>query len=106
MKPAKMPQLQPKQAVHQYCIQCVGGVSQHIKNCQGDQLLSGGSCPFYKYRLNKGRPPLKTIRTECLKCMGGSRQAVEECTTTNCPLHFYRFGTNPNRAGIGGWKQC
>lgn len=101
-----MKKLTPKQAIHQYCIQCVGGIPTHIKDCQGDQLLSGGSCPFYPYRLGKGRPSVKTIRKECLKCMGGSPILVDECTNTDCPLHFYRYGKNPNRAGIGGNNLC
>jgi len=91
----KKVQLTPKKAVLRFCRQCVGTPTE-IENC------SDKDCPFHKYRLGKGRPPLREIRKQCLLCMGGSRQLVEECTVTDCPLYLYRKGTNPNRSGIGG----
>lgn len=45
--------------------------------------------------------PVQTIRAFCLTCVGGSKKAVRECSA-ECPLHPFRMGTNPNRAGIGG----
>lgn len=48
--------------------------------------------------------PLKAIRARCLDCQGGSPKAVRFCETTDCHFLTYRFGTNPNRKGIGGRK--
>lgn len=44
--------------------------------------------------------PVQSIREFCLKCAGGSKKAVRECAA-ECPLHPFRLGKNPNRAGIG-----
>ena len=44
--------------------------------------------------------PVKAIREKCVECQGGSRKAVRDCAV-ECPLHPYRMGRNPNRAGIG-----
>ena len=45
--------------------------------------------------------PLKTIRAYCLQCAGGYPKEVRYCSVQECPLHFYRFGTNPHRQGVG-----
>ena len=45
--------------------------------------------------------PLKTIRAYCLQCAGGHPKEVRYCSVQECPLHFYRFGTNPHRQGVG-----
>jgi len=95
MKRTKKAQLTPKKAVLRFCKQCAVTAAE-IENC------SGKDCPFHKYRLGKGRPPLGAIRKQCLLCMCGSRQLVKECTTTDCPLYSYREGINPNRGGVGG----
>ena len=47
--------------------------------------------------------PLRAIRKNCLEC-GGDAKAVKECPIEDCPLHKFRFGKNPNRAGIGNSK--
>ena len=59
--------------------------------------------------------PLRAIRKICVacvgspydvagcggdKCLGGSKRLVRECES-DCPLHEYRFGRNPKRAGMG-----
>jgi len=44
--------------------------------------------------------PVKAIREKCVECQGGARKAVRDCAA-DCPLHPYRMGRNPNRAGIG-----
>ena len=44
--------------------------------------------------------PVRAIRQKCLECQGGSRKAVRNCAD-GCPLHPYRMGRNPARAGIG-----
>lgn len=45
--------------------------------------------------------PLRAIRAKCLDCCCEQANEVRECTAVNCPLHFYRFGKNPNRKGKG-----
>lgn len=45
--------------------------------------------------------PIKMIRRKCLECSGRPKD-VRLCQNINCPLYQYRFGTNPQRAGIGG----
>ena len=45
--------------------------------------------------------PLKAIRSKCLDCAGGRPSLVRQCESAGCPLHFYRFGRNPNRKGCG-----
>lgn len=44
--------------------------------------------------------PVRAIREKCVECQGGARKAVRDCAV-ECPLHPYRMGRNPNRAGIG-----
>lgn len=45
--------------------------------------------------------PLKAIRLKCLDCMCGNPVEVRLCPCDDCSLYPYRFGHNPNRAGIG-----
>jgi hypothetical protein len=45
--------------------------------------------------------PLKAIRLKCLDCSCGSSKEVKECPCDDCSLYVFRFGKNPNRAGIG-----
>ena len=74
----------------------------------GGELLSGDSCGFYRYRLGKGRPSVKTIRRECLSCMGAvpgrtrnpiASRMVEDCRSILCPVWPYREGSNPKMKG-------
>ena len=47
----------------------------------------------------------KSARKFCLtRCADGVKN-VRVCDDTECPLHPYRFGRNPNRAGISGGKR-
>lgn len=48
--------------------------------------------------------PIRAIRSKCVECQGGGRKAVATCAEEKCPLHIYRMGKNPKRAGIGGGK--
>jgi len=48
--------------------------------------------------------PLKAIRAKCLDCVGDQPQEVRLCPCTDCPLYPYRMGHNPNRKGVGGFK--
>ncbi len=95
----------PLEAIRKICVACVGSPYE-VNDCRGDQCLGGqgdenGICFFYNYRIGKGRPSVKLIRRFCLECLGGRRQLVSECRCSDCPLHEYRFGKNPRRAGIG-----
>ena len=45
--------------------------------------------------------PMKAIRAKCLDCCCNSSNEVRLCAVEKCPLYPYRFGKNPNRAGIG-----
>lgn len=45
--------------------------------------------------------PIKAIRLKCLDCCCGSSHEVKLCTVSKCPLYAFRFGKNPNRAGMG-----
>lgn len=46
--------------------------------------------------------PLRAIRQKCLDCCCGQAYEVKLCPCIDCVLHPFRFGHNPNRAGIGG----
>jgi hypothetical protein len=48
----------------------------------------------------KNLTPVRAIRQKCMEYQGGSRKAIRNCAA-DCPLHPYRMGRNPNRAGIG-----
>ena len=45
--------------------------------------------------------PVKAIRAACLDCSCRQPQEVKLCVIPDCQLYPYRFGTNPNRKGIG-----
>jgi hypothetical protein len=51
--------------------------------------------------MEKRLTPLKAIRQNCLQCSNGSAHEVKNCIITDCPLHPFRLGKNPNRKGIG-----
>ena len=44
----------------------------------------------------KGATALKAIRRRCLDCSGGSPIGANGCTASNCDLHPFRRGKNPN----------
>jgi len=45
------------------------------------------------------------IRAYCLECCCGSRSEVARCSRTDCPLHEYRFGTDPNPSTSRGFAK-
>lgn len=49
--------------------------------------------------------PLKAIRAKCIDCCCGYTAEVRSCTAEDCPIWPYRMGHNPNRKGVGGFKQ-
>jgi len=86
----------PGIAIRKHCIEFVGSPHE-IKNCRGDFLYATErECPFYKFRMGKGRPSVKLIRKYCLTCMIGSYQAVNQCNSKTCKLRPFRMGKNPN----------
>ena len=40
---------------------------------------------------------LKAIREKCLDCCCNSSLEVKLCSISECPLHPYRLGKNPNK---------
>jgi len=40
--------------------------------------------------------PLRAIRAHCMECANTAPE-VRLCNLTKCPLHPFRFGTNPYR---------
>ena len=44
----------------------------------------------------------KAIREMCIQCMGGRgtgqnyNKLIKECVSLDCPIHDFRFGTNPH----------
>jgi len=50
--------------------------------------------------------PLKLVRKHCLECSGGNAKEVAECVIPDCSLYPLRFGSNPNRRGIGRGCSC
>lgn len=94
MKPNNK-KLTPGQAVKRFCIECVGSPYK-VKNCGGDQMLNGTTCPLYPYRNGRGRPSVKTVRRECMICMNGQRDLIRHCASVKCNLFKFRLGTNPN----------
>jgi len=100
-KGTECPPQTPKEAVRNFCLRCVGS-SAEVEECEGDDLLNGDVCLFFRYRTGNGRPRLKLIRQFCLVCMGDQRKLVAECASKKCPLHAYRMNINPNRQGVGG----
>jgi len=50
--------------------------------------------------VQKKTTPLKAIRAMCVECMGGAneqdcKELIRDCTSTDCPLHDFRLGSNP-----------
>lgn len=44
--------------------------------------------------------PLKAIRAKRLDCSNDQWNEVRLCPATDCALHEFRLGRNPNRIGI------
>lgn len=95
----------PGKSIRKFCVQCVGGEPYQVKTCGGEHYLNGGTkrqssgkevCLFWNNRMGRGRPSVKLIRKMCRWCMSDSSQQIAECHATDCALHEFRFGTNPN----------
>ena len=90
----------PERAVQQFCVGRVGcvGSAAEVRGCGGDHCLNGGAddtgvCPFWRYRLGRGRVSVKTIGRMCRWCMGGDARPI--CADTDCALWIYRMGRDP-----------
>lgn len=40
--------------------------------------------------------PIQAIKAKCLDCCCGQRNEVKVCPVTDCSLHPFRLGKNPN----------
>jgi hypothetical protein len=110
----------PLRALRKHCLWCCNGSSHEVKLC------SATSCPLWTFRLGhrpaaeekaavagtklypferpatcgefhlKGATTLKAIRRRCVDCSGGSPIGANGCTASNCDLHPFRRGKNPN----------
>jgi len=49
---------------------------------------------------DKKLTPIKAIRQKCLDCCADSSLEVKLCEMTNCSLHRFRLGRNPNRTRV------
>ena len=98
-----MKKLTALEAIRKFCLQCQGGVSANVTECQHT------ACPFYAYRLGVALPagkhrPLKTIRAYCVEeCQAGNQGQVDDCQGDTaaagpCPAFPFRFGKSPNVA--------
>jgi len=113
--------LPPLAATHQHCLWCCNGSALELRLCPAK------SCPLWEYRHGRkptaamlaeqggymmypledglsavefyknGGTALKAIKRYCLDCSGGSKSELRNCKWVTCPLHPFRFGTNPNR---------
>ena len=96
-----MKRLTALEAIRKFCLQCQGGVSANVTECQY------AVCPFYPYRLGVALPagkhrPLKTIRAYCVEeCQAGNQGQVDYCQGDTaaagpCPAFPFRMGKSPN----------
>jgi hypothetical protein len=110
----------PLRALRRHCLWCCNGSAHEVKLCPAM------SCPLWAFRfghrpaaeekaaaaevklyplerasmgaefLAKGGTTLKAIRRRCLDCSGGSQVAANACAASDCDLHPFRKGKNPN----------
>jgi len=112
-------------AVRRHCLDCCNGSANEVALCPARR------CPLWAMRFGKrpdpaayiddqtklypleapithgefaakGMPTLQAIRRRCIDCSGGSAIEAGACTFKTCDLYPFRFGRNPNRAGMGG----
>ena len=97
----------PKETLHEWCHYCVQSrLDEDVRECGGDFVIATGkACPFYKYRMGKGKVPVKVLRQFCLECQGNNMTFVRECETVDCLIHPYRMGKNPARIGKGASRE-
>lgn len=90
----------PNRTIRNFCFECVCKSSwDDVEECGGIEL-DGIMCAFHKYRMGKGRVPVKTFRKFCLHCMGYNRELVRDCTTKDCLIYPYRMGKNESYSSL------
>jgi hypothetical protein len=112
----------PLRALRRNCLWCCNGSANEVRLC------AAKACPLWMFRLGHRPTPedmaavadvklyplerpitgrefqenagtaLKAIRRRCVDCSGGSPIGANGCTTSDCDLHPFRRGKNPNRA--------
>lgn len=111
-------------AVRRHCLDCCNGSAKEVELCPAKR------CPLWTMRFGrrpdpaeyiddptklyplevpitlgefaaKGMSTLAAIRRRCIDCSGGSAIEAGSCSFKDCDLYPFRFGRNPNRAGIG-----
>jgi hypothetical protein len=110
----------PLRSLRRYCLWCCKGKSHEV------QLCPAKACPLWPFRFGhrptledkaavadvklyplerqltgrefheNGGTALKAIRRRCIDCSGGSPIGANGCEATDCALHPFRRGRNPN----------
>jgi hypothetical protein len=110
----------PLRALRNHCLWCCHGSAHEVKLCRAT------SCPLWAFRLGhrpaaeenasvadvrlyplersstggefheEGGTALKATRRRCMDCSGGSQVTANACTASDCDLHPFRKGKNPN----------
>jgi hypothetical protein len=110
----------PLRALRSHCLWCCNGSAHEVTLCPAM------SCPLWPFRFghrptaeekaavadvkfyplerpstgaefhDKGGTALKAIRRRCMDCSGGSQVTANACTASDCDLHKFRRGKNPN----------
>jgi len=91
--------MHPLEAIRKNCLSCCLGQHKEVDLCEAF------SCPSHSLRRGKrveGISPLQVIKEHCRAC---GDEHPEDCQVTECCLWPFRLGKNPNRAGIGRFKQ-
>lgn len=88
----------PRQAIRAYCMACCNGQRNEVVECPARD------CPLYSRRMGdgEGAGTVKAIKERCEDCLQSIYTSM--CNDERCPLHPFRLGKNPNRAGIGNKK--
>ena len=114
----------PLRAVRWYCLECCGDSAAEVRQCVSK------SCPLWPVRMGTRpsvesliavadqmilpfedpatgamvaqRSTIQRVKRRCLDCSDFSKPGVASCAFLSCPLHAYRKGHNPARAGLGG----
>jgi hypothetical protein len=117
---AEAKSVSPLRALRRYCLWCCNDSANEVRLCPAK------ACPLWTFRLGrrptpedkaavtgvklypleraltggefheKGGTALKAIRRKCCDCSGGSLIDASGCTASECALHAFRKGKNPN----------
>jgi hypothetical protein len=77
-------------AIRKLCLDCAGN-AYGVKHCDGNKIFVNEKtfyprCPFYLYRLKKGKPSETAIRRYCHRCMGYIKILARKCQSISCPI--------------------